>query len=62
MVVDVFQLVLKKAGYEHEEPTEQNVRKMFADYVDCGFFSNIDSEDVADITTAEICRVFLHLK
>lgn len=54
----LFARVLQKGGYE-AEPTEEAVRDMFSDYVDCGYFSNISLEDVKEISTEDICRNFL---
>lgn len=61
-MMPIYRRVLDIAGYEHEEPTEDNVRGCFSDYVDSGFWSNLDLEDVEEITTAEICRAFCKLK
>lgn len=53
--------VLEKGGY-NVEPTEQAVREMFSDYVDCGYFSNVALDDIEEIHTADICRAFLKMK
>jgi hypothetical protein len=54
----IYEKALQAAGYTGE-PTEQNVREMFTDYVHSGFFSNVEPEDIEDITTDEICDWFI---
>lgn len=53
---------LDAAGYIHEPATEEALRECFADYVDAGFWSNVDIEDIADFSAVEICREFIRLK
>jgi hypothetical protein len=60
MTPAIFRIVLDTAGYTHVTPaTEEEVRKMFMDYVDSGYFSNIFPEDADDISMQEICQWFL---
>lgn len=52
---DYFRKVLDAAGYYHDDPTEDNVRRCFGDYVAAGYWSNVDIDDIEDITIDEIC-------
>lgn len=52
---DYYRKVLDAAGYHHAEPTEQNVRSCFADYVDAGVWRDIDMDDIEDITIDQMC-------
>lgn len=54
-----FRIVLDEAGYYDSPATEEAVREMFADYVDGGYWSNVDTDDVEDYSTQEICSWFL---
>lgn len=45
MMLEVYRAALDKAGYE-SDPTDQNVREMFRDYVDCGYFADIDPDEI----------------
>lgn len=47
--------VLDAAGYTHAEPTEENVRCCFIDYVAAGYFQNVSLDDLDDITLDEMC-------
>lgn len=47
--------VLDAAGYDHADPTEENVRSCFLDYVAAGYWENVSLEDVDDITLDEMC-------
>lgn len=49
---------LDAAGYTDQEPTEENLRCCFYDYVVAGYWQNIDWEDFdqEDYTATEICR------
>lgn len=58
---ELLEQTLVAAGYEGE-PTEANVREMFGDYVDAGYFSNIDPEEIETIETIEICSWFVGRK
>lgn len=49
---------LKKAGYDHMQPTEDNLKECFIDYVDAGYWWNIDAEDVENITISEMIQAF----
>jgi hypothetical protein len=53
---------LDVAGYGHEDPTEENVRNCFADYVDAGIWRNLNLEDCEEITTADMCAALIRLK
>jgi hypothetical protein len=55
----MYRIVLDEAGYFHTPATEQVVRDCFADYVDAGHWSNLDSDDIEDFSTEEICVAFL---
>lgn len=57
-MVVMYQQALEAGGYR-AEPTEENVREMFLDYVDSGFFSNVDPEEVDEIPTEEMCNWFI---
>ena len=50
----LFERALLLAGYEHEQPTMENVRNCLLDYVDAGVFSNMTREDVEDLTPEEM--------
>ncbi len=52
---------LEKAGYDME-PTEDNLRKCFRDYVDCGAWSDVEEEDIDEYSVEDICRNLLRLK
>lgn len=52
---DYYRKVLDAAGYIHDEPTEENVRNCFADYVDAGYWRDIDMDDIEDITIDQMC-------
>lgn len=59
--MEMYRQALDAAGYHHAPPTDQAVRECFVDYVDAGFWSNVDLEDVKDISTGDMCREFLRL-
>lgn len=52
--------ILDRAGYNHLDATEQNLIICFMDYVDAGYFGNLDYEEAkeeiesGDITIEEI--------
>lgn len=53
----IFRLTLDVCGYFDTPATEEAVRACFADYVDCGVFSNVDNEDdLSEFGITEICR------
>lgn len=58
---ELIQKALIKAGYD-VEPTEENLRECFGDYADCGVWSNIELEDVKEITITEMCKELLSLR
>lgn len=58
---EIYRAVLDHAGYHSDEPTEAAVREMFGDYVDAGCISNVDLEDIPEISIQEICNFFLAL-
>jgi predicted transport protein len=53
---DLIRKALDAAGYHHSPATEQALLECFKDYVDAGYWSNLDSEDVEDLTVTEMCR------
>lgn len=53
---------LDAAGYEYEEPTEELLRECFMDYVDCGYWHDIEIEDVEDITTRDMAIALIKTK
>lgn len=52
---DLYRKALDAAGYDHEEATEENVRICFMDYVDAGYWSNLDADSVEDISVYDMC-------
>lgn len=64
---ELIQKALSKAGYT-SEPTEENLIECFMDYVDCGAWNNLTSEDTLDdinlglITVENMCMAILRLK
>lgn len=49
----LFSLALEKSGYD-SEPTALNIKECFSDYVDCGYWSNISSDDIEDFSAREM--------
>lgn len=47
---------LSAAGYVDMEPTEENLRECFADYVDCGVWRDLELEDIESLSIADMCR------
>jgi hypothetical protein len=58
---ELIQKALTVAGYNCE-PTEQNLRECFGDYVDSRIWSNVEQEDVQEMTITEMCQGLLSLK
>lgn len=56
-----YRKALDVAGYQHVQATEKNVRECFKDYVDARCWSNLQLDDVDEITTEEMCRALLRL-
>jgi dimeric dUTPase (all-alpha-NTP-PPase superfamily) len=52
---------LDKAGYDME-PTEENLRECFMDYVDTGAWLDIEEEDIEEISIEDICHNLMRLK
>lgn len=54
---------LEKAGYD-VEPTEENLRECFHDFVDCGAWANLsyDDGDLDEYSIEEICQNFMRFK
>ena len=60
----LFAYVLELAGYDSSEPTEENVRECFLDYVDAGYWRDLTQEEQEPhvISIEEICRAFFRFK
>lgn len=52
---------LEKAGYDCE-PTEENLKDCFMDYVLSGAWSNLDIEEAQELTLYEMCHALIKLK
>lgn len=52
---------LDKCGYQHLTATEENLRSCFRDYWDAGQFSNLEEEDLEEVTLEQIVRNLLRL-
>lgn len=61
---EMIQKTLYKSGYMDMEPSEDNLRECFMDYVDSGVWSNIryDDEDLHEYSVNEICRNLWRLR
>lgn len=57
----MYRRALDAAGYNHVRATEKNVRECFKDYVDAGYWSNLEFDDVDELTTEEIYRALIKL-
>jgi hypothetical protein len=51
---------LDKAGYDCD-PTEKNLRECFTDYVNAGCWSNLEMEDIEDLTIKQMCIGLIRL-
>lgn len=64
---ELIEKALNKAGYT-SEPTEEELIICFMDYVDCGTWSNLTSDDTLDdinlglITIEQMCNALIRLK
>lgn len=56
---ELYRKALDRAGYTHAEANGENVRECFEDYVDAGYWTNINHEDMEDMTTIEMCQALL---
>lgn len=52
---------LDKAGYRDMEPTEENLRSCFSDCVDHGCWSNLELEDVPDLSVKDMAGALIML-
>lgn len=60
---EMIKSTLDKAGYGFMEPTEENLRECFSDYVDCGVWADIDfTEDLNEFSVKNICHNILKLR
>jgi dimeric dUTPase (all-alpha-NTP-PPase superfamily) len=51
---------LEKAGYD-TEPTEENLRECFRDYVDTGAWVNVEEEDIDEYSVEDILKNIMRL-
>jgi hypothetical protein len=61
VVNQLIEKALNKVGYGHNQPTISNLIDCFKDYVDAGTWSNIEMDDVEDLTIEEMCRALIKL-
>lgn len=53
---------LDKAGYYHAEATEENLKSCFMDYADQGYWSNLDMDDIEELSLDQMVHGLLRLK
>jgi hypothetical protein len=55
---EMIKTALDKVGYGFMEPSEENLRECFDDFVSCGVWSDLryDDEDINEIPVKNICR------
>lgn len=54
---------LDAAGYTYDgDPTEEQLRECFGDYVDAGIWSDLSLNDIEGLSVAEMCKALIRIR